>query len=311
MIGWAPERRGPMLPLWKAGPVMPPLQRPLTLQERGLSVTVGVAMAVFDPFNAVVVASDNRISFRDVDPALDRGANKILPIEGGWHLVYAANDIRLFEEVWRNIRALITTATLQPTGDEIRTICERAYTSVLHSEFVKQMLTPMGYASVEAFRKEGLKELGKDQFDPLFMELNRFDIGVELMIVGFDKSGEPRIFTVHNPGRSYSEATLGYAVIGSGSSLATASIRSRPAHRSLDEVIYRTLEAKFLSETASHVGSSTTVVIIRPDIKKTRTYMSQSHINAIKNEWEKAQKRPMPKAASKIITKNYVPFTSS
>lgn len=69
----------------------------------------------------------------------------------------------------------------------------------------------------------------------------------------------------------------------------------------LESVIYRLLEAKFVSETASGVGNSTTLVIIKPH--GMHQEMSDNDIEKIKTIWKRTQKEPIPSDAMTVISK--------
>ena len=90
-----------------------------------------------------------------------------------------------------------------------------------------------------------------------------------------------------------------YAVVGSGSPMALASLRHKPLPDKLEDLTYRVLEAKFNSETASYVGGATTLVMIRGDGAKGE--MSEAEIEPIRAEWKRTQAQPPPTGAVEAI----------
>jgi hypothetical protein len=120
------------------------------------------------------------------------------------------------------------------------------------------------------------------------------------LIYGFDEKGLPHIFDVSNPSVVTNHDLLGYAAIGSGETMAMASLRRKQLPYDLNKVVYRLLEAKFSAETASGVGESTTLFTMGSDGKdKSIGYGS---IGEIKKIWRRELERE-PDDALDIISK--------
>jgi hypothetical protein len=75
-----------------------------------------------------------------------------------------------------------------------------------------------------------------------------------------------------------------------------------PLKPDLEAVIYRLLEAKFCSETASGVGKATSVLTMNSLAK----YGSMGHgvIDKVKIAWQETLKTPEPEQAISIIAKS-------
>lgn len=129
--------------------------------------------------------------------------------------------------------------------------------------------------------------------------VDKYTLGIDLLGYGFDANGFPHIFDVLNPGIATNHDLLGYAVIGSGSYMATAALRRKkmPYHR--NSVIYRLLEAKFSAETASGVGDSTTLFTMSPEGKDNS--IGYGSIGKIRDVWKALLELPEPKEALDII----------
>jgi hypothetical protein len=136
--------------------------------------------------------------------------------------------------------------------------------------------------------------------------LLKFDLGVSLIIFGHDNFGHPRIFEVHNPGRAFDLTWRGYALVGSGSTLAWGSIAHQPLPSDWAGLAYRLLVAKFVSEDAgSTVGKTTSAILLAPE-GKGRHDFSEREIGKIRAAWMRERKRPPPKAALDVIRANEV-----
>ena len=129
--------------------------------------------------------------------------------------------------------------------------------------------------------------------------MNKYDLGVEIIFYGHHEQRKPFIFKLVNPGRIVEDMSVGYSVAGSGFYMALASLRQKQIPSDLEEVIYRVLEAKFASETASFVGDTTFLVILRHD--GTSTVMQSEDIKLIKTAWKESLKKQVPDDAMAVI----------
>lgn len=83
----------------------------------------------------------------------------------------------------------------------IMKIASDAYSDGLDNEVVARFLKPIGYKTRDDFRKEGHDNLGKDQHAKVMDEINKFNLGVELIVFGYNENESPRLFEVRHPGR--------------------------------------------------------------------------------------------------------------
>jgi hypothetical protein len=183
------------------------------------------------------------------------------------------------------------------------TICN-AYHDMRISQFTMRHLSSIGYKSFEEFKKEGFKDLGKDEHHSHMMELYKFDLGAQLMVFGFTEDLRPNIFTVGNPGKYEDWNWQGYSAVGSGAYIAAGSLRQRPMTFGIEDLIYRLLEAKFVAEADNAVGPTTTLVVLRRDGESRE--MRESEIEEIKEAWKQRQLEPPPDRAVNVIQKSRV-----
>jgi hypothetical protein len=272
-----------------------------TSAELGEDVTIGiVALAQSGHFVAV---SDQRISFYDQFPPIEKGLNKLRMIsaDGRWFLAFAAGDIPPAMPLIRRIIGEVNG--LKPHGRDISAVmtkCADSYSDTRDEVFADTHLRAINYRTIGEFRREGYKDLGKDEHQRHMIALQKFDLDVQLIIFGYDDQNAARLFEVHNPGRSYDLTWRRYTLVGSGSDLARGSIAQRPLPLEWPDIVYRLLAAKFVAEDASYVGKTTTAFVTSADRGGLHEF-SENEIEQIRAEWRRDQERPTPEAALKVI----------
>ena len=279
-----------------------------TTAELGLDVTVGIAANTV-PDGYIVAASDQQISYDDLFPALERGVRKIIQIgpDKSWFCAFSASDISVVPPLLATIMEDIKQ--ISPQGRLAKPVMEavaNAYSAVRNGEFARRHLRAIGYDSVEQFRKEGFANLGKDEHQKHMNALYEYNLGVELLIFGHTERSRSHIFTVNNPGKFTHWNWQGYAAIGSGSYLATGSLRQRPLRFDIEDAIYRLLEAKFVAEGSGSgtVGTTTTLLTLSPAGQSWE--MRESEIEQIRETWKRKQQEPTPEDALGVIRKTSV-----
>lgn len=253
---------------------------------------------------AVVAVSDQRISYDDVFPATDRGALKIISLtdDTTWFLAFSADDVAVMPPLVKKISSdLKALKQDERTTDAVMDIAANAYSDVRESEFTARHLRAMAYRSLDEFKKDGLQDLGKELHQKHMDALYRYDLGVELIIFTHADKGRPRLFTVANPGRVVERGWQGFAAIGSGAYLAMGALHQKPIPFNLPGTVYRLLEAKFVSETATHVGESTTMLVLAAN--GTWGEITESEIKKVRAIWQKERAKSIPSAAKAEIEK--------
>jgi hypothetical protein len=271
------------------------------LAELGLDVTIAMA-AITKPDGYIVTVSDRMISYDNVTQAEDNAALKAAKIAERWGIMFSANDARLFMPLTDKIIAKMGKASGNDRTyhlDVVKQCVMEAYQEMFDVEFSAAFLSRLGIPSVREFRKNGFTELGSDVHKEVYRELSKFDLGIQLLVHGYDLINQPHIFEVDSPGRIRDHDILGYAVIGSGYWMASASLRRRPLSRELYPTIYRLLEAKFSAETATGVGKATTAIIFGPNSEFASTH--PDIIADVREVWLGTLKPDAPKAAIQLI----------
>lgn len=266
--------------------------------DYGLDVTV--AIVAISPFDRIIVSiSDKMISFGDISQATDDATTKTPSIAAKWFIAFAGNNLSPVWPIIENVRSRLNGGE-EWDALEVQQAFSTAFAEQLHREFVSQRLIKYGYTSIEQFRREGRSDLGEN-FSFLCRELDQFELPVQFLVYGYDRSAQPHIFEVNSPGSVTEHNLLGYAVIGSGFHMAMASLRRKPLRGSLESTIYRLLEAKFSTETATGVGKATTVLTMNSlgDFSISDPKM----IDPIREVWQRTVNEPDPEDGIDMVDK--------
>jgi hypothetical protein len=269
-----------------------------------------VAIAAFGPsIDEIVTISDARLSYGEAIPAADEAAMKNVKLALRWGMMFAADDATAFTPVLdETLRILIA---LEPDTDTpyrkrdfslaaVMAAVQQAYEKEFNERFFRENLARFGFANVTEFRQTGFAEMGKDLYHQYSMELAKFDLGLELLVYGFDENGHRTIFEVANPGKIINHSLRGYSVVGSGSLMALAALNKKPLGPTLPDTIYRLLDAKFSSETAR--GKKTHIISLGVD--GTNGFFADTEVQGIQEIWSKDLERPHPASAIDLIKKS-------
>lgn len=216
--------------------------------------------ALADNRQTIIMAADRLISVRFIESELE--TSKIMPIHENWWALIAANAlpnvfpiIDKMKDRWPQtavdveVVAQLVTASYQ---EERRTRAEAVY------------LLPRGLTT-ETFLANGRQWLPEITFRELDSLLSGYDLGVELLICGFDRGGAGHIFTVNNPGIRERRDIPGFHAIGSGFYGAQYMMYYRELSflTPSDEWLYYIYEAKAFGEQAGAVGNETEILVAK------------------------------------------------
>lgn len=267
-------------------------------------MTVGIAAITKDK-RYIVVASDRMLSSGGIIQGADDATMKMSAMAKAWGATFAAQDANLFDPILSAVMDNLGNLKVHHRYERVSDAFTSAYRSTFDKTFTAQKLSRLGYSSIEDFRAKGREELGDAAFRDVLEQISKFDLSIVFLAYGFDDVGSPHIFEVCNPGVVHDRHLLNYAAIGSGIYMATAALRRRPPVGSLESTIYRVLEAKFSSETASGVGRSTSILIL--DKEGETAFPEDDLIEHVRKEWEKTLHAPDPPSAIAAIQQLGIP----
>ena len=217
--------------------------------------------ALADERKTLVMAADRMISLTFIESELD--VSKIVPLKQDWWAMIAASNLSNVFPVIDKI-----TSNWQPqTGDSITNVVEvvgTAYKSERQERAEAEVLSPHGL-DFEEFLSNGKTWLPEYTFIQIEDGLSKYDLGVSLMICGFDQTGAGYIFTVQNPGVTYRWDIPGFNAIGSGFYGAEYMMYYRELGPTfpVSEWLYYIYEAKAFGEQAGAVGEETELLVAR------------------------------------------------
>jgi hypothetical protein len=271
------------------------------LAAPGSIVTIAIA-AIHPSSGTIITVSDRMLSTgNDIVQARDNATIKARKISDHWGVMFSGNGELFHRFVELACHELLVIGETHQLI-EVQNVVENIYKRLFDKRFTDIHLSKFGYKNVSEFRRRGLGEFGKDIFGEIINSINNFDLGIEFIIYGYDKQKMAHIFCLENPGLITNHHIARFAVIGSGSYMARASLHRKDLLADINSIIYRLLEAKFSAETASGVGESTTVILLNEDGKN--TVLPKATIRKIREIWKREITSPDPIDATTIIAES-------
>jgi hypothetical protein len=259
-------------------------------------VTVCIAAKSLD--QSVVTVSDMMVSFDDYIPAADQATLKTLKMGARWNCLFAGNDIGPAIAVADRADSELKTRNDEESLRVVSRVVREAYQAERREQITDRFLSGFGL-TLEAFIKDGLAQLGSDEFSALFNQIAQYDLGVQFLVYGVDRNFG-HIFTVSNPGVAHDRDLTGYWAIGSGQYMALGALSARPLGAvAVPELIYRLCGAKFSAETASGVGKQTLVSILSREGQF--KVLPSKCVEGLKEIWEEERKLPTPSKVFDVI----------
>jgi hypothetical protein len=269
-----------------------------------------VAIVAFPPSKTeIVTVSDQRLSYGEIIPAADEGTMKNIKMTRKWSMMFAAEDATAFTPVSNKTFEILAKLDMPDsehkflqrdfTAEMVMDAARQAYEKEFNERFFRDKLARFGFADISEFRKFGYAEMGKDLYHQYSMDLAKFDLGLEILVYGFDEAGTRTVFEVANPGKIINHTMRRYAAIGSGTLMALAALNKKPLGPTLADTIYRVLDAKFSSETARDVGKKTHVITLNSEGKS--GFLLDDQLEKLHSIWEVDLARPHPEEAIDFI----------
>jgi hypothetical protein len=219
-----------------------------------------------------------------------------------WHSMFAGDDVSHVGEV-----ILRACGDILSSKDEsiknVRTCVSNAYQKVRKERVEEIFLSPLGW-NLEQFIMNGKKLLPVSDYSRLLNEIQRYDLGCELIVGGFDPNWKTGalIFHVVNPGTVIPNDAFGFAAIGSGATAAYAYLARREQYRgfSLAQTIYNAIGAKIFAEKAIGIGKETIAIVLKRD--GSHKMLNPTTIGVIRKMWEDEEDAIRPPNLEKRIT---------
>ena len=135
------------------------------------------------------------------------------------------------------------------------------------------------------------KTLHESTIIELNSQMDDYDLGLEMIVVGVDRGGDAHVYQIFNPGVALPQDALAFACSGTGQRHADVvfAYRKYTPTFSLERAVYVSFEAKKKAEMAGGVGASTDIAIIKNDA--TYRLLPQSVIMELERIYSESEKK--------------------
>lgn len=252
-------------------------------------MTVCIA-ALADVGKSLVLACDSMLSGESFSG--DHTALKMYPLTAPfqWWAMVAGDVSHAVPIIESAVLGLFGLSDSTNTRETVERAVVSAYQGVRRQLAEDLVLTPIGanWGSVQGESVFAAK---------LAEELKQVSVGCELLVAGFDWSGDGYIFSVTHPGIVRNHNVCGYEAIGTGAynAMATLMYHSVNQEMKLAPVLYHVCESKFMAESADGVGRHTHVKIATGAGKMDAYELSDEFIDGIRKAWEDEGRPRVPR----------------
>jgi hypothetical protein len=220
-------------------------------------------------------------------------------IDQGWYVFFSGNDITPCLPIIRDAVQLFLRR--DNTLGQMTASFREAYQGQLQSRINDEVLSRYDY-DLESFKRDGLKQLGRDEFNKLCREIDGIYFDCEFLACGFDKDKKAHIFTVCNPGIIKDYSRPGFWAIGSGTNSALSTLFFHRYNQVTDMplALYHVCEAKFMAESAMGVGLTTFAFVMRPSDTNINL-VDHDLMKDIRRAWNEYGKARIPPDIESVI----------
>jgi hypothetical protein len=154
---------------------------------------------------------------------------------------------------------------------QIANSVKEAYARSRDEKIEEQIVKPTLGPDFLAFRSRGgtlpaYLQVQPGIYQQIIVQSNQFNIGVDLIVAGIDKSGS-HVYYIGHPGTMVSFDKIGYNAVGSGASHVAIKFALDCLHPKtpLEDVLLAVYSAKRAAEVAPGVGQKTEIKVISSD----------------------------------------------
>ena len=262
------------------------------------------------PTERIITICDQMLSYSDY--VADDAAFKRVTIHPRWLAMFSGNAISPVTPLTRIAQGHLAEREGHP--EEVEDSFRNAFHEHSHLLAVDLVLGKYGH-TVGSWRKHGLEEFGSDEFARINQQIERIEIPVQFLVVGFSPQGQGHIFTVQQEWTQEGYRVAighhdidGFSIIGSGTVAALSSLlRKRLEVLDNADLLYRAAEAKMLAEKAPGVGKGTVLSVLEcapPDYNVGERYLTPDW-NSFRKIWEEEGQPPVPERAKLMLAEAY------
>ena len=220
--------------------------------------------------------------------------------DGRWHTMFAANYVPNVLPIIRNARHALNGIGKRPPYDldTVERACVHAYQDQ-RARLVSDTILSKYRLDLANYKREA-GNFGPAECARINAEIDKLEVGVQLIVYGYDEWNVAHLFSIDEPGVSICCDQDAFAVAGSGAGSAQSSLLSDDLPIiSQAEMICRIAEAKFLAERDIGVGKDSVIgVVNRPlDVLSgtSERFISIGAMDAIRTANSEHYDRPYPR----------------
>jgi hypothetical protein len=221
---------------------------------------VTICVAAISNSGHIITATDTQLTAGGYY-STPMGSLKTYILRKNWRVLIAgkiAQKTPILEQIQSSLRSQQSLTTAQ-----VAKACTDAFVQATRQATEEKILSRYGLTMDTFLRSR--KVLG-EVYRELWGEITRIQIGIDMLVFGFDEIAAPTIFVVSNPSEenpsfiTYCDET-GFGCIGTGAFLAESTLygfeHGLGGSNTLADTIYHVACAKFAAEAASDVGELT------------------------------------------------------
>ena len=219
-------------------------------------MTVGIA-ALAARSKAIVLVSDKALSLETSEGSLhgDTDLQKIVPFgKTGWFVLFSGGIVNCGAIIERSLERFNGLPKAERTSGKIVSSFETSLSAYRDSLIESQILAPyLLTKELWSERPAKLIPLAESVVTEIQNDLNKFKLGCEFLLCGFDDNGDPQIFCFDEHRGRRSLTSQGIGVIGEGATDALERIllQEWQTKDSVEEVLYAAYDAKAHSESSA------------------------------------------------------------
>ena len=226
-------------------------------------MTVCIAM-LCDESKALILVADKMIGIGYIETEPD--IKKIIDLHKNWKVLFAGDDITPISDIVDRARECLSGEP-SPSIQAVIDAMQSNYEKQRKDEADDIYLAPRGW-NRQDFIDKGKALLPETLYADLEDKIAKYELGIQLIIAGFDSSGVGHIFCMDSEvkrGIPQRCDISGFAAIGGGGIGGSYMMHFRKCspQMKIREALYYCLEAKWFGEHAGSVGLRTDALILR------------------------------------------------
>lgn len=246
-----------------------------------------------------VACSDRMLTSYDATLAFEHDEPKIIKLFDNC-LTLTAGPATIHQPIFQAVQSEIREA--KPNISEIAEKIKEKYQECRRSLMSDIVFSRRGL-TIDYFY-DNQRTIHESTIMELNEEMDEWDLGLEIIVVGVDRSSDSHVYQILNPGFAIPHNPLGFCCIGTGKRHAdvTFAYRRFTPSFSLKRAVYVAFEAKKRAEMAGGVGSVTDIAIISDPEREPEFLESETieQLEKIYEEMERTRGREIDDAVSEL-----------